>query len=320
MKIIDIPKKYNLKDYLNAINFQIENLSKANGVCSIYQIGGVSTPGISDIDLVVVFKDKFKYLSNPRENNNKIANYLFTHNLYGTPKMYFNESLKFTFFHNYKLLYGEEFNLENSCSETENKLLKTQIALEFLVKMYINISVQKEYKTIKLRSLFLHINALRYDFDFLNIRPKKVMGLVEEGVYLRNKWFQGNISQKNIIFWFINFFNEYKLFLKELLDKKKLNSRYLNFKIAPNISISQADKISVKRKGIIISNPTCFLNKKYFNLLNRLNDFDFNIPLNNEFQKIIDEYFDYNKKTTAYNDRYIKHFMPLTTSLKHFKK
>ena len=48
MKLIDIPTKYNEDAYHIAIDNQVQALSKVEGVVSIYQIGGLSTPGISD--------------------------------------------------------------------------------------------------------------------------------------------------------------------------------------------------------------------------------------------------------------------------------
>ena len=43
-----------------------EALSDIPGLKSIYQIGSISTPGISDIDLVSIFGDGEQVLANPR--------------------------------------------------------------------------------------------------------------------------------------------------------------------------------------------------------------------------------------------------------------
>ena len=61
MRIVDIPQKFDEDAYHIAMDRQVQALSKVEGVKSIYQIGGLSTPGISDIDLVVVFEEGFKY-------------------------------------------------------------------------------------------------------------------------------------------------------------------------------------------------------------------------------------------------------------------
>lgn len=319
MRIVDFPQKYHEDAYHQAIGKQVDELSKISGVKSIYQIGGISTPGISDIDLVVVFEDGFKYNFNPKLNNDNIGNYLFTHGLYGASETYFKESLKYTFFHNFNLLYGDEFDLNNTTSESNQVILKKQIALEFLFKMYINLVVQKSYNTIKLRSLFLHIKALPYDFEFLNIHPESLLNIIEKGISLRNNWFSGNVSKSDIKNWFKNFFEEFELFLNTLFRDYSLYANYSNFKIAPNIEIRNSNSLEYIRTGVCIPNLFNVFDKKYFKLLNRMNDFVINVPLTIDSPKIVEDYFKYAQKTSEYNKKYIPHFMTLTTSLKVYR-
>lgn len=319
MRIIDIPKQYNEADYHEAINNQVDYLSQSEGVLSVYQIGGLSTPGISDIDLVVVFKDNFIFNENPRVANSEIGNYLFTHGLYGTSKTYFKECLKFTFFHNFRHLYGLELNLDNPTEITSQQELKEQIALEFLFKMYVNLAVQKSYNTIKLRSLFLHIKALPYDFEFLNIKPKLLLELVNEGIELRNNWFHGAVSNKDVVNWFKHFFNEYESFLKNLFEEHKMYAPALNFNIAPNIEIQDDRPFGYRKKGFVFPDILNLLDKKYFKALNRINNFRFNVPLNTQTSEIIGSYFKYADMVDNYNKEYLPFFMTLTSSLKVYK-
>ena len=319
MRVVDIPEKFNEDAYYKVIDKQVEVLSKVQGVKSIYQIGGLSTPGISDIDLVVVFKDDFKYNFNPRINNNHIGNYLFTHGLYGASEKHFQKSLKFTFFHNFRLLHGEDLELTNSYLESDQLILKEQIALEFLFKMYVNLVVQKSYNTIKLRSLFLHIKALPYDFEFLNIHPEELIKLVNQGVDLRNNWFSGKVSKKDVVLWFKEFFMEYESFLKGLFEDFSMNAAFLKFKIAPNIEICNAYGIGFTRKGFVFPDPFNFLDARYFKLLNRLNDFKINVPLSVDSPEPVKAYFDYADEVGDYNNKFLPHFMTLTSSLKVYK-
>lgn len=319
MKLIDIPKKYNENVYHDVIDNQVENLSKVEGVISIYQIGGLSTPGISDIDLVVVFKDGVQYYKNPRVFNSDIGNYLFTHGLYGAPESQFQDCLKYTFFHNFRLLYGKDINLDNTTNPKNQQILKEQIALEFLFKMYINLAVQKSYKTIKLRSLFLHIKALPYDFEFLNINPVEVLDLVHEGIRLRNDWLEGGVSKQDVVKWFRLFFKTYESFLVDLFKDKSLCAPLLNFKIAPNINISNSEKLSFSKKGFVFPDAFNILDKKYFKALNKFNTFNFNVPLNLDAPDIVNSYFNYANEVGKYNKAHLPHFMTLTSSLKVYK-
>ena len=61
---------------------------------------------MSDIDLVVVFRDNTNYPFNPRKNFDIIENYLFTHNPFGISESDFKRSQDYSFSHNYKLLHG----------------------------------------------------------------------------------------------------------------------------------------------------------------------------------------------------------------------
>ena len=319
MRVVNIPNKFNEDAYYNTIDKQVSILSKVEGVKSIYQIGGLSTPGISDIDLVVVFKDGFKYDVNPRINNDDIGNYLFTHGLYGASEEHFKKSLKFTFFHNFRLLCGGDLDLRNTTLDSEQQILKEQIALEFLFKMYVNLIVQRSYNAIKLRSIFLHIKALPYDFEFLNIQPKVVMKLVEEGITLRNHWFLGTVSKRDIIKWFKKFFTEYESFLRTLFIDFPLYTPSLEFKTAPNIEIVNAKTLSYSKEGIVFPDTFNILDKRYFKALNRLNNFKIEVPIKAEAPEIIKDYFKYADVVSDYNKKHIPHFMSLTSSLKVYK-
>jgi hypothetical protein len=319
MRVVDIPKKYNEDAYHKAIDKQVAVLSKVEGVISIYQIGGLSTPGISDIDLVVVFKDGFKYDVNPRVNNDAIGDYLFTHGLYGTSESHFTKCLKFTFFHNFRLLYGKEFILKNTTSEVDQLILKKQIALEFLFKMYVNIVVQKSYNVIKLRALFLHIKALPYDFEFLDIHPKELLELVEKGISIRNNWLDGNVTIGEVKKWFKQFFSAYHVFLVSLFKDYELFATCLKFKIAPNIEINNANLLGFSKKGTVIPDPFNFLDKKYFKVLNRINNFKIDVPLRIDAPDIVNQYFAYADEVADYNNKHLPYFMTLTSSLKVYK-
>lgn len=50
--------QYSIKDYENVFQKYLLQVEKNVDVISIYQVGQISTPGISDIDLVIILKDK----------------------------------------------------------------------------------------------------------------------------------------------------------------------------------------------------------------------------------------------------------------------
>ncbi len=104
MNFIDHPIKISMNEYKRAIQSKVESLSNINEITSIYQLGNIKNPGISDIDLLVIFKDNFLFTSNPLNNSSRIENYIFTHNLFGLSDKYFNDAAQYTFFSNPKYL------------------------------------------------------------------------------------------------------------------------------------------------------------------------------------------------------------------------
>jgi hypothetical protein len=57
LQFLGLPKFHPAEAYRVAIGRTVDRLSRYPEIAAIYQIGGISTPGISDIDLVVVFRD-----------------------------------------------------------------------------------------------------------------------------------------------------------------------------------------------------------------------------------------------------------------------
>ena len=55
--VVNWPQRRDVTDYQQAIERMQLRIEKLDGVVAIYQIGGLSAPGVSDIDMVVVWDD-----------------------------------------------------------------------------------------------------------------------------------------------------------------------------------------------------------------------------------------------------------------------
>ena len=53
----NIPLEYDLKSYKESIDYLLKRYSKIKNLISIYEWGSISTPGISDIDLIFIFRN-----------------------------------------------------------------------------------------------------------------------------------------------------------------------------------------------------------------------------------------------------------------------
>src|SRR5204863_7205513 len=103
----------------------------------------IGSPGISDIDFYVVFKDDFKYEGNPVEGISAEDRYLFTHNLFGTSQKFASRMEQYTYFVSYNNLYGENLISQHDLETNGLDAMNQQIAAEYLLKAWITVSVEK---------------------------------------------------------------------------------------------------------------------------------------------------------------------------------
>jgi hypothetical protein len=318
MYFIDYPHQVPLEEYEDAIHHMVKRLTGWEGVLSIFQIGSIRNPGISDIDMLVVFQNGVECKLNPLKELSKSARYLFSHSLYGVSETHFHEAQQYTFFHHYRFLKGEELPLyDSNLSEEEIQTLKTQTALEYLVKMYINTTVERTYGIIKLRALFLQAKALLYDLELLNIESGTLFDLIQTIIFLRDKWFEHKSDKRILSQWHDNFYEEFSYFLKTLLQTKKLYVPERNpLSVARNMTFVPSNRLSYTHGGITLPSLLSSLGRKYFNLQHRFSKFYFHIPLDSsKMPCILEKRFEFISKMKAYNSVRLPHFLSLATSL-----
>ena len=318
---IDIPHFVSDVSYQKAMESMVYRLEILSGVEAVYQVGSVSSPGISDLDLVVVFGEGNYCQQNYRDILSTEKKYLFIHALYGSSRQLFVEAQRYTFFHNYKLLYGRDLIISPPVKPEEEKLLKQQIAFEFLLKMYIVMTVQRSYRIIKLRALLLEAKAIQYDLEFLGIKNGPMLELVNRVLEIRHSWFEKKLPRNTVIQWFENFFEALEKFLQENLEERNFFMPGNEpFYLAPNIRVGIGPMLSYRRKGIALSSLTAPLfGKKQFNLNHRLNEFQFFVPgRSQDIPAVISKRFELLIQMQEYNNKYLPYFLPLSSSLKMF--
>ena len=318
MRVIDRPKPVTIVEYENAISRMVDQLVSMPGVTSVYQVGGVSNPGISDIDLVVVFEDGQRISGDPCKGLSDPDSYLFTHGLFGINRENFTEALKFSFFHNYRLLTGEQVHDRVSCldSASEN-VLKRQVAMEYLIRMYINMAVAKTFRIMKLRSLLLNVKALQYDLDFLGIGSGTLFELVQQVIDWRNEWFERPVSARAIVAWFVDCYRSLEELLCQLLKESPLwLPERRSYQLARNIQVSPGDQLHWRHGGFVPPGLPRLTGRYVIKLLHRVNRFQFRIPMCNvDVPAPLVSAFAYQRQIRAYNAEMLPQFMTLTSSL-----
>lgn len=318
MYLTDFPRFFPVSVYDLAIKRMVGKLQKQNGVVSIFQIGSINSPGISDIDMLVVFEDATECNLNPLEDLSKIERYLFSHSLYGTSEAHFQEVQRYTFFHNYNLLWGNQLPVGRSdLSCEEIRTLKAQIALEYLLQMYISITIRLTYGIFRIVGLLRHVNALRYDLQFLNVSSGKLFDLIETLISWRDNWFKNKPTTQMLKIWIDDFYKELSEFLREILNATKFYlPRWANLRIARNIMLVPSEHFGYVHKGIILPCFLGWLGRKYFNIQHRFNGFKFHVPITSQaIPGITEERLEFLKQMKDKNSIELPHFMSTTTSL-----
>jgi len=210
------PKKFTVKDYDNEIDRVVTVLSKCDDVISIYQIGEVSCPGISDLDFIVVLRDKMKNSGDykKRISGLKKNNFLLMHPPYSinrslAPKINYAISL-----FNIIKLYGENIQFQKS---ENSRLLDLAILIDLISfywpREFLDLLTKKKHYSknlylrvimtdfipfkskyvIDTRNVLCRLNGMKYTLAMYNrLTGKNIPKLevpVKKAISLRNNWF-----------------------------------------------------------------------------------------------------------------------------------
>ena len=304
--------------YQNAIDNAVSLLRQEVGVRSIYQLGSAGTPGISDIDLLVVFEDGIASSLNVLDELSKEDRYLFTHVPFGISTRLFQPAQHYTLYHNYRLLWGESLAVGSKKENPEDlSTLKGQIALEFMIANFISKTLEHVYNIMNLRSTLLSVHALQYDLDFLNITSGPFYDLVFQLIEWRSTWFEKKVGKRQLERWFRAFYPELKRFIEALTPSRKL---FLpdgaNRKYARRVWLEPGETLGYTREGFVLPSLFALMGTRYKMIQSRLNTFRFTVPMTSTSKAdILENRFVFLKQSSTYNSTYLKAFSPLSGNL-----
>lgn len=310
-----------LEVYENSMRSMIEKLKKEAAIASIYQIGSISNPGISDIDMVLVLREDRIFKKDPLEGLSKLERYLFLHPLHGVSRSDFVEAKQYALFHNWQLLWGEEqTEVDDGIPEKEFERLRIQTALEYLVSNYISLTVLIAYAMCNVRAMLLTLKEMLYDLKLLGISSGRLWDLLEKLVEWRGRWFGSPPSEKLLTELIYNCHSELHIFLETLFQKEKLYlPQWATLRIAKNVSLLPSGHFSVNQKGIVLPLLLRFLGKNYFKIQRHLNEFMFYLPIQTtETPSVLLKRFELEYKMVSFCKR--KELMPLRSTLNYIRK
>ncbi len=187
--------------YDDVLKTYLDYIGSLSQVASVYQLGNISVPGISDIDLIVVLRDKFNIPVNFRNLQREITGatgmYLFSHAPYVVNRDAYADLPMLFFADNLQHAWGEKLTL-NCYPSDQAEFYKYVIALEAAISQSFAFIKATQNKTVfNLRSLLCNLNAVKHNFTTLAPwrEASQRVGWQEyrrEIDGLRNAWFQEN--------------------------------------------------------------------------------------------------------------------------------
>jgi hypothetical protein len=317
--LIDVPRPVPAECYDEAMRLLIEGLARLEGLVSIIGFGNVSSPGISDVDLLAIFEDGAHASFDAREALPEHLRYVVTHNAAAMCLSHFRQSARFTAWHKHETLWGRDVagGYRHQLAAEERKALEVQTALEFLVTNYIDLAIQSTYGIIKLRSLLQHVKALKYDLDFLGVASGPVHERVEEMRGWIQHWFSLAPGERPVEAWLQDFLPEYERFMGTVFARDPLFlPRRDAYRIAANATLRPGEAVGRVHTGLVLPSLLGALGRKFFNLQHRLNRFEFRVPMVHEPRvALLGERFEFFTQMLDYHRRHLGRFITLSPTL-----
>lgn len=281
--LVNLPKHFERSEYDRVIGKVVDYLSDQREVISIYQAGSVSDHGISDIDLLVVFAEGYHVKLNPLRILSPEERYPFTHSLFGVSEQFTGIDYSDNFhFNAMKRLYGKKFEIFDSFPmRIGNPEIDRQVALEFLFMNYLSRNIEKTYRVLSVRNLLLSLKGMLFDLDLLGIKSGNFHNKLLEIVEIRKDWVERKSFQVNISEWYEGFFGEFADFIKSLFRNHELYVHELRgYRFSRNVQIGPGRELGFSQKGFILPSVISSYHCKARKLNNRLNRFEFTVPMN----------------------------------------
>lgn len=315
-RFIDFPTPIPLENYHEAIRQVVATNRDLPSLLSIYKFGNITSPGISDLDILFVFENNSICLQNGFEHLNPDLRNIFTHGIMAVSEDFFKEMDQYALWGKKELIHGKEIICNSTRTASEEDLLKKQTAQEFLLANYVDLQVQITYKTIKIRSFLQHMKGLAYDLEYLGDSSDPLNGPLE---IIRHKiihWFDQNTTTDFIESWIHQFHPMYCDYMNRLfLAEPFLLPLMESYTISSNMELVNGNNVQLKHRGLILPNFFAFLGKKYFKIQHRLNHFTFTCPINDCKIDFLNRRFEFIRKMKEYNRTHLPAFMTNTTSI-----
>ena len=192
-KMVDFPEYHSGEDYKKASNEYLKIVDpKKNSIESIYQVGSIGVPGISDIDYFISYKNNKRdsYGKYHILNLSKDSRYMFYHNCWLVNK-YVMENLGYWFpAFNLDLVYGKKINIKKIKDRNIGLILATQYLMSKIPYDLIDYSIKR--KKFYQRTMIVSIHSLKHTIkliDELGYAKKGWLKFSKDFEKFKTNWF-----------------------------------------------------------------------------------------------------------------------------------
>jgi len=313
----DWPRPLLAADYERACEQVVARLAGIPGLIAVYRLGSWGVPGISDLDLAAVFEDGVVCRQNPLRGLRGREAYIVTHGLLGCSRSHFAAAAKHSGLWGFEHLRGERLPFPRSFDEGRWEAeLKEQLALEFLLRLYVNQLLERAYGAHRVRGFLLQARGARCDLRLLEVREGALHSAVEEVEDARARWFRERPSEGEVLGMIDGFFGALEDFLARRLKQTPLAvAAKRSFAPAANILLCPGKRLQTVHRGRTLPSFLTARSKKLFNLQHRWNRFVVDLPMREATSNALLAKVRSDAAALAYNARHLPCFAPLKSPL-----
>ncbi|UCE75379.1 MAG: hypothetical protein JSV56_06680 [Methanomassiliicoccales archaeon] len=200
-RFYDPPKKLDMKSYKSSIDEFISMASKINNLKAIYRAGSISVPGISDIDLFVVFENNAQKVNTINlKNLSPATQQVVGHDIGYLRKEIFEKFDLFLFVHEpLEFLYGVKIEYQNINKIEDKSLIKSIMIFEWLIHKTLHLQRYQYEKKIPVRILLNKLWSFIYTLRLMEEVTSNKFGedYIKDISGLRTNWFNLKDSMRN---------------------------------------------------------------------------------------------------------------------------
>lgn len=205
IKLDNFPERLEKKDYQELCDLAVEDLRKNSNVLAVYLFGGDWFPGISDLDIIVVWKRGHLGRTGVRPpwRLSEKAKFVFVHRYESHNPLTFRDICYFLpRSDKIKLLFGKPFSYHLPQKELETSeyyWLQASFVFSFLINKFLLFPKYEFKNRIDVQEIILFINSLTYSIKAI----QEISGSEFNENFclrvgqLRKKWFERD-RQENI--------------------------------------------------------------------------------------------------------------------------